>query len=392
MTISTPAQPTPRSGEGPATSPRRTPVPVVFALTLTLSFGATLMGGATIASAAPPRQAGSAGAPSVLGLSKAARAPVRAAAAGTCVAAGAKVRAMRSCRYGTPVVVGDVLFLPRSCRLPLKSGPIERHTVEIRDAVTGRKHGQASLPPKPSTSGAPPRPGALIGGPYPLFVWQGGIAAIDAASKRARVVYEATGQLAAVARYGEVLALVDALPADKTFKRGSLEWTVLDFGAGELLGQLRAAPAPLTDIGIAKGSQGGRSLVAWLGLKGPKGPLEVSATIRGADGKPAAKGGHLSPRASAPKGRGLPFASGATAGPGQTCAVLTGRDAVITAAPWVDLGGTQVVSPASAKRTRPIPGCVAATPPTAKGVTWAWLAKPGSTPTLAAYRCAPPKK
>ena len=301
------------------------------------------------------------------------------------------------CRYGAPVVVDRTLFVPKACRLPLAGKTIERHAVELRDATTGAKLGQASLPAKPALSARAPAPGALIGGPYPLFVWSGGIAAIDVSSKRARVVFEPTGRLAGVARYGEVLSIVDRLPTSAQLPTGGIEWTVLDFGAGELLGQLHLTNATLLDVGFGK-EKG--VLIGWIGVAGKKGPADLVAVIRDKDGKMAAKGGRLQARAERRSGRVMALTSGASFAPtgptkarsGDVCVVLTGRDPVLTDGVLVDISAAGGRGPAAATQTLNIPGCLAATPSTLGGLVWAWSRGKAAGPVLSAYQCgvAPP--
>ena len=313
-------------------------------------------------------------------------------AATRCTATGATIRTLSMCRYGAPVVVNRTLFVPKACRLPLAGKTIERHAVELRDATTGKKIGQASLPAKPAHSAQAPAPGALIGGPYPLFVWSGGIAAIDVSSKRARVVFEPTGRLAGVARYGEVLSIVDRLPMSTKLPTGGLEWTVLDFGAGELLGQLHLTNATLIDVGFGK-EKG--LLMGWIGVSGKKGPADLVAVIRGKDGKVVAKGGRLQARAERRSGRVMALTSGASLAPagsgkpgaGDVCAVLTGRDPVLTDAVLVDISAAGGRGPVKANRTLDIAGCLAATPAGRGGLVWAWTRGKAGGPVLGAYQC-----
>lgn len=317
------------------------------------------------------------------------RAPVASAkpGVGTCAAVGLKIGTMSTCRYGVPVVVGKVLFVPKACKIPIGKRVITRHTVELRDLATGRKQGQASLPAVriPAASAAKtaiPKPGALIGGPYPLFVHDRAIAAIDASSRRARVVFEATGTIAGVARYGELLAIVERLPKAGKRPAGVLEWTVLDFGAGEILGQSHLAPTQLLDVGLGK--EGGQ-LVSWLGVKSAKGSADLVAPVRTKAGKPATTNGRLAAVAKRRGQRFMAHGSRAKSGTKPACVVLTGRDSVLPSAVWVDLGAKSGTSPAAAARTLPIAGCLAATG--GSGRVWAWHRSSAGNPELRAYQC-----
>ena len=128
---------------------------------------------------------------------------------------GARMSGHPSCEEGLPVVVGEIMLVPRACRLELDGKAIDRHTVELRYFKTGAKRGQTSLPPSPATSGTDlPSVGAILGGPFPLYTWPGGIATVDVAARKMELVLEPSHRLVAIARLGEILSVVEAIPAD----------------------------------------------------------------------------------------------------------------------------------------------------------------------------------
>lgn len=298
--------------------------------------------------------------------------PDSAAASPSCQGVGSAVLTAREgCRFGLPAQIGTHLLVPKVCLIPMGKEAVIRHAVEIREAATGRRVGQASLPAqKAALTATLPALGTLLAGEIPLYVWEGGIGAINPASKRAVPVFEPTGRLAAVALHGQVLAVVDALPADAVFPAGSLEWTVLDFGSSTLLGQARLAGTGIDAIGYeAQGS----ALTATLGrLKGGK--LQVlRAPIHGADGKVAVANGLLKPALSQ---GAAPTASAPKAAPG--CPVLPARtSAIVGKAALVVQGKAVTLHPeegrTNARLTGGPAGCAVSTVPDSAGAAWAWV-------------------
>ncbi|MEY3015418.1 MAG: hypothetical protein RIT45_4153 [Pseudomonadota bacterium] len=303
------------------------------------------------------------------------------------VEASPKLPARPRCEHGLPVVVGQLLLLPRACRLPLDKAEVDRHTVEFRDARTGRKLGQASLPPGPPV-GTAPRVGGILGGPYPVYVFGGGVASVDATARKLELVLQAEGRIAGFARSGEILAVAEALPADKHFGGGSISWTVLDFGAGIELGSLRVAGTELVGLGVEPRSDAG--IPVWLRMKGRIGVRDLIATLdpKGAgEGKPApsitATAVDVRPHAD-PHGSDLQR-SAPVAG---RCPAASGRDAVLPDRIAVRYGAGELVHPTDGRLMMAAPGCLVATWPDDDGAAWALLAdKPDEAPTLGRLRC-----
>jgi len=294
------------------------------------------------------------------------------AASGCRVDARSTVRANAACRHGLPVRVGKLLLLPKACRIPMGKKAVLRHAVEIRDGSSGKKLGQASLPSRPAAANAPvPAVGAVLAGPFPLYVFAGGVGAVDAAARRAELVFEPTGKLAALARHGEILSLVDALPADATFPKGSLEWTVLDFGKGELLGQARLAGSRVDGAGFAARADG---LHATIDGVARKGPVTLWAHLRDAAGKTKTGKGLLRPvvkaRAKGPAAKAKPAGAG-------SCPVAAGATSIRTDSPPLSILGGEKMAPTRRSTARLKIGskssCLVATPPDKTGRSWAWL-------------------
>lgn len=295
--------------------------------------------------------------------------------------------AIAACSYGAPVVVGTTLLLAKACRIPLGADLMDRHSIEVRDARTGAKRGQTSLPAvKVAKGAARPVVGGLIGGAFPLYVFRGGIAAVDVTKRKAELVLQSEGALIAAMRYGEVLAVADGLAKSPTFPAGAVEWTIVDFGSSELLGQTRIAGTAVDAIGL--GREGG-ALVAWLARAGKAGPVQVWAAVRGADGKPISKDGNLHAKlrpapAANSKTRVAPVS-------GSACVAFAGNEPILVGAPPLRLDGASAVVMATAATPRlgGVPGCVAAATP-ADGKTWAWVVS-GGRAGLQALKCAVPK-
>ncbi len=299
--------------------------------------------------------------------------PAPSGAALTCTAVGKSIaRTVSACEYGAPVTVGRLLLVPKACRIPMGKGAVDRHTVEIRDGKSGAKRGQTSLPAVNATAGSsPPNVGGLIGGAYPLYVFGGGIAAVDPAGRKASLVLQSSGRLLGAVRHGEVLAVVDGLPKSKTFPAGAIEWTVLDFGTSELLGQQRLAGADLQGLGL--GTEKG-VLVAWLRRQSKGRSVEVFAKVRAKSGKALTKDGNLAARLRAvPKANAGAIAAPAKAG---SCVSFVGTEALLVAAPSVAIRGKaqRVNATRSATRLPGVSGCIAATR-AVDGKAWAWMAK-----------------
>lgn len=322
--------------------------------------------------------------------SKAKASPDPAAARFRCSAEpGPRLPARAQCQHGMPVTVGNVLMLPRACRLSLDGKPVDRHTVELRDARTGAKKGQTSLPPS-AAAGDGPLVGGILGGPYPLYIFGGGVAAIDPAARKLELVLQAEGSVVGFARTGEILAIAEAFPPDKTYAGGSIGWSVLDFGAGVELGALRVAGRDLLDLGIEPKTTAG--IPVWLRMGSRAGTRDLVATL---DPKGAAEGTKaplIRAKAVAPTEHARLHHSGLTDGAAAagTCPAITGRDPVLPKALPVRFDATSATAPARGVLMLQAPGCLAATWPDAtSGTAWALMrAKPGDKPAIGRLRCA----
>lgn len=312
-------------------------------------------------------------------------------AAGCAAGPGTTIAATPNCDYGVPARSADLLLVPKVCRTPVEGKLFERQAVEVRSA-TGARIGQAALSAVAVKESAPlPHPGVLLGGAYPLLVSASGIAALDARAGRAEVVYEPTGKLLGVARLGEVLAIVEAVPAEERFPKGSIEWTVLDYGAGEVIGQLQLAGQDLEALALRPSAGGGIEAVLERQLPaGPKQPakkVEVVAQVRDGHGKTAAPGGTLAAKVR-PLTRAAELAT--HAGPGQ-CAVLAPTTSILIGQPRL------VVSPVESRSVKVAGGeslatpgpdtCLALQELDDKGNAWAWFRTATGGRELRPQRC-----
>ncbi len=209
-----------------------------------------------------------------------------------CAQAGAIVAAAAGCSYGLPVVAGDLVLVPKSCRHEPAHKSVDRHAVEVRALATGARVGQASLPPTDVVGPQPPPAGQMLPGDPPLLVLPGGIAAIDARKGSAELVFEPPGRVVAAARLRGLLALAEALPAAKGGK-AAIEWTVLDLEAGGVVGQALIAGGAVRDLALVQDKDGLRAMI---GLGDDVTGVDLTAAVLGADGKPVVKDGQLVPR------------------------------------------------------------------------------------------------
>ena len=290
-----------------------------------------------------------------------------------------------------PVVSGRHLLLPRVCRMPFEGRTVERHTVEIRDANHGRRLGQASLPPVDAPA-TPMRVGGLLGGPYPLYVWSGGVALVHAGVRKLELALQPEhGVIAGFARGGEILAVAERQPPEAHFPSGSITWTVLDFGQGIELGSLQIAGSEVLAMGVEPPSAKG--VPVWLRLRGKEGPADLVALLdpKGSgEGKPTPT---IRPRAVPPANHADVGQSSLTSGPrtADLCPVSSGEDAVLPHAIAVRIGA-DVQTPSGGSSLIRAPGCLSAVyVDEQKTQAWAWLDESaGKPPALAALRCGAP--
>lgn len=186
-----------------------------------------------------------------------------------------------NCAYGQPQLDGDLVLVPKICRHDLAGRSVVRRSVEVKLAANGQRVQQASLPPEDSTATTLPAVGQLWPGAPALLAYPGGIAAIEPRAGKAEVVLEPQGTLLAMARSGDLLALLEQLPADGKGKP-VLEWTVLDLAAGEILGQAHLSLPKVLDLRWASNAAG---LHVILDGQTDDKRLRLQAPVRDAAGK-----------------------------------------------------------------------------------------------------------
>ena len=309
-----------------------------------------------------------------------------AALAWSCVAAATPAMTTTpGCLHGAPARSGDLLLVPRICRTTLQGKTFDRHTVDIRNGATGARVGQASLPPIEPKPGAPlGEVGQVLGGALPLLVYAGGIGAIDAKASRIELVFESETGLNAVARAGEVLALAEKMAPDKQFPKGGVEWTVLDYGSGEILGQLQLAGPPAEAVELRATSGAGMEATLYRSAGGKR--MALVAQVRDAAGK--ATGAAMKAKVTeVPVVSRVPMVAG--------CALLAAADAV-----RADVAGLAVSEEAARNVAAPAPSgrakvadpaaCVAILQPDARGETFGWFTAAKGKAELRAARCQTP--
>lgn len=309
---------------------------------------------------------------------------------------GTTLVAQANCDYGVPARSGPLLLVPKVCRTPVDGKLFERHAVEVRDGQTGAKQGQAALTAVAVQAASPlPAPGVLLGGEYPLLVLPHGIAALEPRAGKAELVFEPEGKLLGVARHGEVLAIVEVAAADEHFPKGAIDWTVLDYGAGDVIGQARLAGLDLEGLSLRSAAGGG--LEAVLERAAPPGKdgkdagkrLEIVAPVRDGQGKTAAPGGALQAKVrtvAAKPAAVVKVAPGQCAQLAPATSVLIGRTRLVVSA----VEGRNVAAGAEGAAV-PVPGlegCLAVQELDEQGRAWAWV-KPATGPhELRPVRCA----
>lgn len=293
----------------------------------------------------------------------------------TCTEApgGAAMAATAVCDYGAPARSGEHLLVPRVCRVPVQDKLYDRHGVDIRHGTTGARIGQASLPPLLAKPGSPlPVVGSVLGGADPLLVFAAGIAAIDPRAGRAEAVFEAETGLVAVARRNEVLAVVERLAPGGAFPRGGLEWTVLDYGAGVVLGQLQLAGTALDSLGVR--GKTGLGLEAFLTRTDQGKAIEIVAEVLDAQGKPVAKDDVLTAKVrpvatTAVPARGSPSATSCPSTP-PALAILVGAGGLVVSAD----PARQRATPPTTEQAQAGAGCLGVFEVNEKGHGFAWFA------------------
>ena len=297
-----------------------------------------------------------------------------------CGAAGAPITiAAKNCTYGLPAVHDGLVLVPKSCRLDLASKPVDRQSVEVR-TMAGARIGQGSLPPQPAVGDQPADPGALLAGVPPLLVLPTGIAAIDARRGSAELVFEAQGVLLGAARAGDLLALAERLPADKSGKP-KIEWTVLDLEGGAVLGQAIVAGSAVAAIALTKSAQGVR---AGLSLGQDPTAVQLEALVADGAGKLAIKDGQL---AVTPVAKSLPARSAPAAG----CPVVATAAAVVTVRMAVlRAGGVRLPAVSGGQVWRTSENCLAIADTGAGTGRLAWIAAAGGEIRLVSMTCGQP--
>jgi hypothetical protein len=286
------------------------------------------------------------------------------------------LKATKHCTWGPPARVDGRLVVPKACRIQLGKRAVVRHSVEIRDITTGKRLAQASLPSAPAAGDAPPQVGAILGGPYPLYVHSGGVAAVAVRARRMEAVHEAEGTLVGLARHGEVLAVVERVPAGEG--ASATVWSLLDFGNGQELGTARLAAGAVVAVGF---EARGKALDATLQLRA-KGDNELvfRHALRDAKGAHAPVSPQFAPKAQTvhrPEQAPRPCATAPT----RACATLLDPAlSVLPERPELRIGPAGCVThpPARtetltlAEPTR----CAAVLAPRGVDPGWAWLQRP----------------
>ncbi len=232
--------------------------------------------------------------------------------------------ALPGCVHGAPVRQGDLILVPRVCRLSVEGTgvpkhEVERRTVDVRNGETGARVAAVSLPMGPIAADQFV-PGTVLPGEPPLLVYPTGIAAIDPRANRAEVSFEAQGKLVGAARLGDLLLVVEAQAPDKTFGNGSLALTVIDQEAGEVLGDLQVAGMALDALALRGTTGKGAELALVRQEKGKS--VELVAPLRDAAGKSLVKKGALA-------GRVQPFTPAVATPPG--CVLLPASSSALVA-------------------------------------------------------------
>lgn len=301
----------------------------------------------------------------------------------TCAAAEqAAMTAAAGCVHGAPVRSAELVLVPRVCRIVMGAKTLDRHTVDVRNATTGARVGQASLAPVEVAAGSPmPAVANVLGGPLPLLVHGAGIGAIDTKSGHIESVFESDSGLLAVARAGEVLAIVEKMAPDKHFPKGGVEWTVLDYGSGELLGQLQVA-GPDAD-GVELRVTAGKGLETTLLRKFGAKRVALVAAVRDQTGKNLAVDGALTAKA---RDAALP-----TVGAGTGCAVLAPGDSVRGDLPAFSVAEDPARWSAAACTSKAAvsgtAACLALIEPDARGESFGWFAPAQGKAELRAVHC-----
>lgn len=239
------------------------------------------------------------------------------------VPATSPMAAMPGCIHGVPVRQGDLILVPRVCQLTVNGAQVARRTVDVRNGETGARMGAVSLPPV-AIAADQFVPGAILPGEPPLLAYPTGIAAIDARASRAEVSFEAQGRLIGVARHADLLLVAELQAPDKQFVVGSIQLTVIDQEAGDVLGDLQLAGTALDGLTL-RPTQGKGVELALTRLEKAK-PVELVASLKDAAGKSTVKQGvlvahvrPLTPLSATPVG----------------CAVLPTATSAIVDRPWV---------------------------------------------------------
>jgi len=320
--------------------------------------------------------------------------PIQAQAGECKPGSGTTIAALPNCDYGVPARSADLLLVPKICRTPVEGKLFERQAVEVR-SVTGARIGQAALPAVLVQEATPmPHPGVLLGGAYPLLVSANGIAVLDARAGRAELVYEPTGKLLGVARLGEVLAIVELIAPDEHFPNGAIEWTVLDYGASEVIGQLQLAGQDLDGLSLRPTAGGGIEAVLERQLparaKEPAKKIEVVAQVRDGQGKTAAPGATLVAKVQTLTRVATRVASWTVAGPGQ-CGLLPPTTTILMGQPRLVVGSVEARSVKLAGgESLAAPGpdaCLAVQELDDKGNAWAWFRTTTGARELRPQRC-----
>ncbi|MSP91290.1 MAG: hypothetical protein EXR79_05745 [Myxococcales bacterium] len=326
------------------------------------------------------------------GSTVAATPPAPALGVWTCVAApGEVVTVVPGCSYGLPEIVGDRLAIPKACRFDVGGRLVDRHTVEIRHAYTGKRIGQAALPHRVATPESEPLGvGKLLPGVPLLLAHAGGLAAVDVFAQVAEPAFETGGRLVGVARSGDRLVLVE-LASAATATAARLDVALLDLEAGLLVaeGALRA-PGVVADVALEGNGRAvriglahaGERLVATLTAQPGKGDTAGTFDFRLTKSAPSVAAPTLPGGCAVATSQGGPLAPAAVdgsgtlgVGPALVGSNMAGGSSPATA--WANWRGPEE--------------CGVIVGPLTGPSVWAWMRTvPGKPYVLRRLACSPP--
>jgi hypothetical protein len=194
------------------------------------------------------------------------------------------------CVWGAPLQVMDQWLVPRTCRVSLPAEAGKPAKVMLRQGIEVAGTGRTIyLPATDAPASGLPAPGQWLAGEPPLLVFPSGLAAIDVRRGQGEWVLQADGQLAAVARSGDVIALADRIAAVGK-QPAVVEFSAVDIGKGIDFGAAVTKDAPVVGLEVSTTNDGLKLLAT---LQTPKGLALATMALADASGKPQNKDGQL---------------------------------------------------------------------------------------------------